>query len=321
MTRKQLIFLSIVLSIFGLIFLYGSILSWNVSCNHISNKIVINKGDTLDDVSRILEQNLCINSSIFKIAMKITLNEKNIKYGRYDLKSVKNLRDVVNVITSVSKERTKVTIIEGFKIQNISLLLQKKMNIDVEKFMSLCFNQKFIDSFSLKDEIPNLEGYLYPDTYYFLNTYTEEDMIRIMVKQFLYNFNEYVINYTNLNNHEIITLASIIQAEAMYVDEMKTISSVYHNRLKKDMLLQADPTVQYLMPKQKKRILLKDTKIDNIYNTYKYKGLPPGAINNPSIDAIVAAADPIKTEYLYFVADKNGRHIFNKTYQGHLKSK
>ena len=87
------------------------------------------------------------------------------------------------------------------------------------------------------------------------------------------------------------------------------------------MLLQADPTIQYLMPKQKKRLLYKDTQIDNEYNTYLYKGLPPGPINSPGIDAIVAAASPASTNFLYFVADKNGRHIFNKTYKAHLRSK
>ena len=87
------------------------------------------------------------------------------------------------------------------------------------------------------------------------------------------------------------------------------------------MLLQADPTIQYILPKKKKRILVKDTKINNPYNTYIYKGLPPGPINNPGLNAIIAAAYPIDTNYLYFVADNKGRHIFNQTFQGHLKSK
>ena len=87
------------------------------------------------------------------------------------------------------------------------------------------------------------------------------------------------------------------------------------------MLLQADPTIQYILPKKKKRILVKDTKIKNPYNTYINKGLPPGPINNPGIDALVAAGNPLKTDFLYFVADKKGRHIFNKTFKAHLRSK
>ena len=142
-----------------------------------------------------------------------------------------------------------------------------------------------------------------------------------MVNQFIYNFKEFVNNKTNLPDSDLVILASIIQGEAMYSDEMNKISSVYHNRLRKDMLLQADPTIQYILPKKKRRILVKDTKIQNPYNTYINKGLPPGPINNPGLDALIAAGNPLTTDYLYFVADNKGRHIFNKTFKGHLKSK
>ena len=143
-----------------------------------------------------------------------------------------------------------------------------------------------------------------------------------MVKQFLFNYNEYIDNdIAKLDRNEIVILASIIQVEAMYDEEMRTISSVYHNRLNKNMLLQADPTIQYILPETKKRILVKHTKIKNPYNTYLYKGLPPGPINNPGISAIKAAAYPSQTDYFYFVADNKGRHIFNKTFKAHLKSK
>jgi len=293
----------------------------SINCNHISSKITIPKGSSLNEVSDILENNLCINSFIFKIAMMMTYNEKNIKYGRYDLKSVNNVSDVISLITSVSKDRVRVTIFEGLKIQEIALLFKDKMDINIEKFLELCYNKKFINGLGLNSKLSNLEGYLYPDTYIFLKSFTEADIIEVMVRQFLYNYDKYVQNKTNLSMDQLVTLASIIQGEAVYDDEMKIISSVYHNRLNQDMLLQADPTIQYLFPKQKKRILIKDTEIKSPYNTYLNKGLPPGPINNPGIDAIAAAAAPFKTDFLYFVSDKKGRHIFNKTYKAHLKSK
>ena len=109
--------------------------------------------------------------------------------------------------------------------------------------------------------------------------------------------------------------------KSKYKNDMDTISSVYHNRLNKDMLLQADPTIQYILPVKKKRVMYKDTKIVNPYNTYINKGLPPGPINNPGINAIVAAGMPPNTKYLYFVANGEGTHIFNNTYNDHLKSK
>jgi len=320
MNKNKLILFSIPAIIFTTIFTYGLILSININCNHISSNITISKGSSLHDVSKLLQDNLCLNSNLFKVAMFMTFNEKNIKYGRYDLKSVNTIGDLVTLITSVSKNRVRVTIFEGLRMQEIALIFYDKMNIDKDKFLELCYNQSFIKSLGIKDA-SNLEGYLYPDTYIFLKSFTEEDIIKVMTKQFFYNYDVFVENKTSLNMHELITLGSIIQGEAVYVDEMKKISSVYHNRLKKNMLLQADPTIQYLMPKQKKKLLIKDTEIKSEYNTYLNKGLPPGPINNPGIEAIVSAADPIKTDYLYFVSNKKGRHIFNKTYKAHLRSK
>ena len=295
-------------------------MSFPVSCNHINHYITIPKNATLSSTSKILNDNLCVNSILFKIIMKISMNEQNIKYGRYDFKSVNNMRDLVDMVTSVTSDRVQITVVEGLRMQEIALYLEKKMKIDVEKFLSLCYDKSFISDLGLNN-ISSLEGYLYPDTYKLLKTYTEIDIIKIMVNQFIFNFNENISSDSLLSNSDIVILASIIQGEAIYTDEMKKISSVYHNRLNQNMLLQADPTIQYILPKKKNRILVKDTKIDNPYNTYVYKGLPPGPINNPGLDALIAASAPIQTEYLYFVANNKGRHDFNKTYRGHLRSK
>ena len=116
-------------------------------------------------------------------------------------------------------------------------------------------------------------------------------------------------------------MASIIQGEAMYEDEMPIISSVYHNRLKRGMLLQADPTIQYIIPGKPRRLFHKDLEVDDPYNTYKYKGLPPGPINNPGLAALEAALNPVETEYLYFVSNGEGRHIFTHTVDEHNQAK
>ena len=176
-----------------------------------------------------------------------------------------------------------------------------------------------IDKLDLSDKISSLEGFLFPDTYFFLKTYTEKDIIEVLVNQFKNNYDKNIQNRTELSVYETIILASIIEGESKFKADMDTISSVYHNRLMKNMLLQADPTVQYLMPKQKKNLLYKDIEIDSPYNTYKYKGLPPGPINNPGLDAIIAAINPEKTSYLYFVKDPDTprKHVFNKTSKKH----
>jgi UPF0755 protein len=120
---------------------------------------------------------------------------------------------------------------------------------------------------------------------------------------------------------EMTALASIIQGEAVHDDEMSIISSVYHNRLDKKMLLQADPTIQYIIPGKPRRLYNKDLDIDSPYHTYKYKGLPPGPINNPGLSALKAAIMPAETDYLYFVSNGEGRHIFTRNNEEHNQAK
>jgi UPF0755 protein len=121
--------------------------------------------------------------------------------------------------------------------------------------------------------------------------------------------------------NQALTLASIIEGEAMVDTEMPLISSVYHNRLDIGMPLQADPTIQYIIPDGPRRLLYRDLEIDSPYNTYKYKGLPPGPINNPGIRAIKAALYPADTDYLYFVANGDGTHSFSENYSQHRRAK
>jgi len=121
--------------------------------------------------------------------------------------------------------------------------------------------------------------------------------------------------------HQIITLASIIEGEAMVDSERAIVSAVYHNRLKSGILLQADPTIQYIIPDGPRRLLNKDLAIDSPYNTYRYIGLPPGPVNNPGIKSILAALNPAAVEYIFFVAKGDGTHIFSKTLNQHLNAK
>ena len=120
---------------------------------------------------------------------------------------------------------------------------------------------------------------------------------------------------------QAVTLASIIQGEVMQWDEASLISAVYHNRLKRRMPLEADPTIQYIISDGPRRLLKDDLKIDSPYNTYRYRGLPPGPINNPGKRAIIAALYPADVDYLYFVAQGDGSHSFNSTHDGHIRDK
>ena len=177
---------------------------------------------------------------------------------------------------------------------------------------------------SLKIESESLEGYLYPDTYFFYDGIDEESVIKRLVKEFQVFWSDSNIamaNNMNFSQHEILTLASIIEGEAIYDSERPVISAVYHNRLKKGMKLQADPTVQYVIKDGPRRLLNKDLRIKSPYNTYLYKGLPPGPINSPGFMSLHAALYPKENDYLYFVAKGDGYHTFSKNEKDHERAK
>tara|TARA_B100000029_G_C17489069_1_gene928416 strand:+ start:43 stop:801 length:759 start_codon:yes stop_codon:yes gene_type:complete len=242
--------------------------------------------------------------------------------GRYTFKGIHNVGQLVKMLTSQSSDRIKLTFIEGWSIENYADYLKDKLDLDTYIFLDLCNDVNFLHALGI--DAPSAEGFLFPDTYIMLKSYTERDIIEILINQFKYNYKKLIKknNYNNeLNMRQVATLASIIQGEAMFVDEMGIISSVYHNRLRKKMLLQADPTIQYILPGKSRRLYNKDLKVDNPYNTYIYKGLPPGPINNPGIDALYSAISPANTDYLFFVANGEGRHVFTKTNREHNNAK
>ena len=310
------------LIVIGVLLFYSIILGWEIDCRESGDLISIPKGASAQSVAALLRESSCLqNESIFKLALTLTMKNKHIIPGRYNVKGISSIGQLVKMITSQSSDRVKITLIEGWPMERYAEALNKELKIDTYEFLRLCKDYNFIHSLGI--DAPSLEGFLAPDTYILLRTYTEENIIRIMVNQFNHNMQRIKESApsVHLNKREITTLASIIQGEAMFVDEMPTISSVYNNRLKKGMLLQADPTIQYILPGKPRRLYNKHLKVDDPYNTYKYKGLPPGPINNPGNSALYAAAHPSQTSYLYFVEDGEGRHICSNSNEEHNQAK
>ena len=173
---------------------------------------------------------------------------------------------------------------------------------------------------SLKLDVPNLEGYLYPETYLFTPGIDEAQLLRMLVEQFHNQLDPALLKKAkqlNLNRHQLVTLASIIEKETGLVKEMPLISSVFHNRLRRGIPLQTDPTVIYGIKNFDGNLTRNHLKTPTPYNTYMIKGLPPGPIANPGKAALNAAAEPAKSEYLYFVARGDGSHYFSKTLKEH----
>jgi UPF0755 protein len=169
-------------------------------------------------------------------------------------------------------------------------------------------------------EGPSLEGYLFPDTYQFVRGMSVEEMLGRMVQRTRSRLTPERLaraKARGLDAHGLLTLASIIEREAVDPDEQRLISAVFWNRLNLDMPLQADPTVQYAVAKERRTLTRADLATDNPYNTYARRGLPPGPIASPGLPAIDAALDPAPVKYLYFVARDDRRHTFSTTISEH----
>jgi len=286
--------------------------------NSTTQKIVnIPLGTNAKEIVNILGNNEIIrkNNYTFRILIKIMKLEDQLKYGEYDLNPSMNMLQILDKLVKGEVITYKITIPEGYTYKQIAELLEKKEIAEKEAFLELI----------IKAKEKSLEGYLFPDTYEVPKKYGAENMAELMLS----NFNQIAIKNKfedkaeeiGFSLDEIIILASIIEKEAKFSEEKSKVSAVFHNRLKRGMKLQSCATIQYILEEPKESLDENDLKLDFPYNTYLYKGLPPGPICNPGLDSIMAAIEPEEDNYLYFVLGENGRHIFSKTYQEHLKNK
>ncbi len=283
----------------------------------------IKHGETLSSIADSLEVKGIIPSSTnFSIAAFLYGAERNIRAGRYYLPNGLNYLDLIELFLHGKADYLRTIKIQGGStIRYIGAKVKYELFVDSALFVQKTHDHSFIDSLGLN--VSGMEGYLLPDSYYVYERSSPSEIIGIFYNRFKNFMTDSLrkradsIGYTE---HEILTLASIVEGETNKVEEMPLIASVYFNRLKRGMKLEADPTVQYLQPNGWKRLLYKDLKVKSSYNTYLYKGLPPGPINNPGRNAILAALYPADTDYLFFVANGQGRHNFSKTYSQHQKN-
>ena len=286
-------------------------------------KVTINQGESLSKISEnLFNKGVITNQRIFQLATKIRRLDTSIPTGTFVLKSVKTNKNIIDQLVYGNPERKKITLLEGWTLKQILNHLSKEMGFDNNNFSDLINSEIFINSLGIKSG--NLEGYLYPDTYFFFEGENERSVIKRLVKEYDYFWTDSNISKAksmNFTQHEILTLASIIEGEAIFDSERPIISGVYHNRLNKKMKLQADPTVQYIIEDGPRRLLIKDLRIKSPYNTYLYSGLPPGPINSPGFKSLNAALYPEENGYLYFVAKGDGYHTFSKNEKEHERAK
>ena len=291
----------------------------------VSTKITveIKNGMATRQIAKLLEQNKIIRSQqAFVWITSYSGKAEKLRAGEYELDSSKTPGELLRYLLEGKVLLHDVTVPEGLTLRQTASLFSQAGYGEADSFIEAAANRKLLDKFGINGS--NAEGYLMPETYRFPKSASASEIVAKMISTFFEKVE--VIKRENepgqsLGFNETITLASIIEKETGNKDEYYLISAVFHNRLKKGMLLQADPTVIYGLPDFDGNIRKKDLKYDSPYNTYRYRGLPPGPISNPGLAAIEAAYNPATSDYLYFVATKSeGKHYFSNNLPEHNRA-
>jgi UPF0755 protein len=284
-----------------------------------SAHVTIEQGDSMTRIiGRLEEAKVIEDGTELLILAKLSGKDREIQAGRYSFEKGTTLYSIFSKLIRGDVTLREVTIPEGLTIRQIAGVLSRQIEIDSLEFVRLTADKRFTRSMGIAAS--NLEGYLFPDTYRLSWDTTPEKVVRVMVEQFKKTFDDSLMRRgeeISFSLPQVVTLASMIEAEAKDGNERDLISAVYHNRLRRGMLLQCDPTVIYALPELNRPLLLKDLEVDSPYNTYRYPGLPPGPICNPGKASILAALYPADVNYLYFVATGEGSHIFSATLAQH----
>ena len=283
----------------------------------------IKNGETFTSVTeRLYGEGIIPSKFNFKLAAFLYGAETRLKAARFRISNDLSYLDLLDLFVNGPADYLRsIKINDGQTLKWLGAKVKRDIKIDSAAFVNLANNKEFVKSLGLNTS--SMEGYLFSRTYQLFENTSPEEAIKIFYKGFTDFFTDSLLKRTaqmGFTLHEIVTLASIIKGETNDTAEMPRISRVYHNRLRIGMRLQADPTIQYLLPNGWKRLTYRDLTIESPYNTYKYVGLPPAPINNPGPNAILAALYPEDNNYLYFVADGNGKHRFAKTYSEHLRN-
>ena len=300
----------------------------------------IEQGASIKEVSKALEKEGIIrNSKLFNFYLKFK-NVSGFKSGLYHVSKSMTLDEIIAELSGAGKDKnqnvTKVLIREGEQLTDIAKEVEKSTKYSAEDFMAKVQDEDFLRY--LVQKFPKLltqsyngyqvkyvlEGYLFPATYDMNDSKTLQMLITEMVAKTDEVMSKYYdkILKSDYTLQQILALASLIEKEGTKLEDRKKISSVFHNRIKENMKLQTDVSVQYALGEHKEALSLEDLEVDSPYNLYQNYGVGPGPYNSPSEDSIVAALEPENTEYLYFLADIHTKEIYYaKTYEEHLELK
>lgn len=282
--------------------------------------LVIKPGDDFRTVSRFLVSQGAVPSPwLIGYAARWRAVDRRLTPGEYDFSGKVSVQSILERLRRGEIETARFTIYEGAPIWQVAAILAKALHTDSAALMSLSTDRRFLDSLGL----PYLEGYLFPDTYVVPRGIGLRPVVAELVRTFRRRTDSLFQQspHPDLTPQEVVVLASIVQAETPLLAELPKVASVYWNRLRGRMKLDADPTVIYGLGGLERPLLKRDLEVLTPYNTYRLMGLPPTPINSPGLAAIQAALRPESTGFLYFVADGSGGHLFAYTNDEHNRNR
>ncbi len=288
-----------------------------------TREVLIPKGAALEEIAGILHANgLVGNPQLFMLAARVLGYDRGLKAGRFTIPSGSSIYRILRQLARGMASQDMMTVPEGWRTDQVAQFLHERVKIDPMRFLALAGDSAFVRSLGVPAD--RLEGYLFPETYPFYPLLSPEEIARVMVDRGLRTFGEEMAKpgaHVGLTLHQLVTLASIVEAEAQLPSERPRIAAVFYNRLREGMMLQSDPTVVYALGVWRNRVFYRDLDVKSPYNTYRNKGLPPGPICNPGRGAFHAVLfpSPDTTEF-YFVARGDGTHIFTREWEGHLRA-
>jgi UPF0755 protein len=286
-------------------------------------RVVVPQGASFRMAADSLAKAGVINApTLFRLYAKLQGGDRKIRAGTYLLRRGSSWNGVLTALREGKGLMLTVTVPEGFTLSQIVPLVARILEVPPDSVIAAARDTAHLHRLGVPT--PTLEGYLFPDTYMFLPRTPARVAVGAMVRRFEQVWRpEWTarLDTLGMTQHQVITLASIVEREAKRPDERPVIAGVYRNRLRAGMRLEADPTVQYARGIHTNRVLFKDLDVDSPYNTYKHAGLPPGPIASPGAASLRAALYPADVPYKFFVAYPDGRHEFTVNFTQHTEAR
>ncbi len=288
-------------------------------------RVVIEEGESASQIAAKLHENKVITSAtIFRFLSWLQRRQDDFKAGTYIFNSGMHYGEVFALLEAGPNHQVRVTIPEGLTVEQTAARVAEVMGFSEEEFMAVATIGGFDVDFIPEGNRDNLEGFLFPKTYDFQADTPAQEVVKVLLRQFEAETSG--LDWTRaeelgLTPYQVVIAASIIEREVVLPEERSLVAAVILNRLRTDMLLQMDATVQYALPEWKDVLTYEDLQTPSPYNTYLHRGLPPAPICNPGLASIQAVLEPAEVDYLYYVATGDGGHFFTSDYDEFLRVK